>query len=69
MDPETHYFLSESQLLIAEKFLKEIYPYTGNKPDKFQIDEVNTEEIVSNKNAISDMASDLGNISFNHKKF
>jgi hypothetical protein len=60
LDPQTHYYLSEAQLAIAEKFLREIYPFTGNRSDNFHRNENLSEVNQKNRNMISDVAKDLG---------
>ena len=65
LDPGTHFYLSETQLSNAEKYLKEAYPYIGNKEDNFcknsrniDIDDVSANK---KKSILSNLANDLGN--------
>ena len=39
MDPETHDCLSDNELKKVEAVLRKLYPYTGNTPDEFYIEE------------------------------
>jgi hypothetical protein len=57
--------LSEAQLSNAEKYLKEAYPYIGNKEDNFgkKTNIIEVDAVLTNKkkSILSSLANDLGN--------
>ncbi len=68
MDPESHFFLSDTKITEAEKYLKEMYPCTGNRDDNFQISDSNSNpDNTKYKSKLANLADDLGKNNSIHK--
>jgi hypothetical protein len=59
LDPETHHFLTDSEIKKVEDYFKKEYPFNANNSDQYSMDEESNTSINSPANCLKKFANEL----------